>query len=287
MGAAKSTQNDEELHQRTIELAYGEDTDLWTNLESDRSITATKRLHYLICNDEFSWNHLHTTAQFNQLALADLIIKSVDISYRERVVFCVNNNGRTPLHYCSSSEMVELLVTSLPPHVRQNYLLHPDIDACTAAHCAISLNRHDTLSSIWSLSNDTTREQLLSYRGVCEVSLLMEAGHCGNRETVCLVLNLYTDSDCWEETIMSASGRGETIRHPLVAHQWMEELAEILKTLTLEQRRRLLSLKNFWGYSPYQLALMAPHQISPNSQSDRRTYVTMWPSLQRLKITDP
>lgn len=233
-----------------------------------RKIRTNDQIHYLTCRDKFGSTALHTAAWNNRLAVVELIIRSADCLTRDSVIFCIDNYGETPLHQARSSEMVNLLLTHLSPCLRQQFIRHGNALGLPGAHHYARLyHSHRVMMELLLHSDETTVRHLLSYRDSEGYSLLLHACHSGDRQTVRMLLDAMSTCDYYDDTVMTVSHHGDTVIHTFIVRQWVEEIIEVLKPLTLTTRRNLSAVENKSGYSAYQLALIAPRLIRESGPS--------------------
>lgn len=240
-------------------------------------ISNADRLEYLMCGDTDGhtegYTPLHTSAQHNKVEIAELIIRSAPSEKRDSVIYCVNDRDETPLHRAESVDIVNVLLLNVCDDRRQQMIRHVDAWGRTAVHRTARYNRRDLMEVIWQKADEATRQHLLLHRDNNGYNLLLEAGLFGNKDTLNLLLNELSEINIHEEMVTAATSSGDTVIHQLIVYQLVRQVAEILKTLTPDRRKRFLTKKNRNGYSPQQLALIPPRHIR-GSVSDPQNYIT-------------
>lgn len=197
----------------------------------------------------------------NDFHQAEDIFKSADNRFVDRLVSCYDTSHQTLLHVVKSAKLADLLLSFLPANRKQQYIRRCDAIGWTAAHCSLLSNHTDVFQEIWRHSDNITRSHFLTYRDRNGYSVLMEAGYQGNREALRLLIEVLIGCKDPEAIIGLINMSGETVIYPLVVWQYIDEVADILKAVPLDHRRRLILAGNVWGYSPYQLSLISPYEV--------------------------
>lgn len=166
------------------------------------------------------------------------------------------------LGMAQSGPMVQRLLSPFPPMFKQDYIRCRRKLGITACHEVVQRGQAEAFSAIWEHADMITRKFLLTHSDEWGHNLVIWAGCSNSRDMINLIFKLLNDYDCIDQFLTSKTCLGDSILHTLVIHQWVKEIAEILKVASLEQRRNLLSQENSCGYSPFQLAMIPPTTIT-------------------------
>ena len=230
-------------------------------------IDEAQRFHYLTCRDKQGRTALHSAAYVGRVEVADLIIRSADSEYRDSVIYCVDDDGETPLHNAQSSVMAQILLDRLTPATRQQFIKRTNKRRDTAVTTAIWYGRQSLLEFLWSQCDTSTELDCLQRPSThYEDSLLMAAGLMGDRKILTFLLNKIP-VDSWEEIVTTANKQLDvTLTQLLVLHQMGDLIAQVLKPLSLDKRRAHLALEVKGVFrevasSPFELALKPAEEV--------------------------
>ena len=187
---------------------------------------------------------LHSSALRDRVELADLIIRSIDSEDRDSVIYTVDDYGMTPLHKARSPAMAQTLLDALTPQTTQQFIKHRDLMGHTAASKALRDGERTLFMDIWKQSDALTQLQLSQGpSGDLGGSLLMWACWSGDRQILRLTLGTIPDV-CWAEVVTAVDNLfGMTLTHLLILREMVDCIVEVLKPLTLDQRRAHLGVK--------------------------------------------
>ena len=129
-------------------------------------------------------------------------------------------------------------------------------------------NRPGKVTEVWNGLCEAGRRRFITTRNARGYNILMTAGCCEMKETMKILMELFYSYDrvVWDDILMPACSNGNTFITNAVVHRYVDELSEVLKKYSMEERRKLLTAPNKVGYSPRDIAQI-PHRKLRNEGS--------------------
>ena len=216
---------------------------------------------------------VHELVRRNSIETFQRSIASISSHEKEQLILSRDENGCTPLHLCQSSEMVELLLSNVSADIRQSCIRTRSKAGQTAAHEILTGSYKDAFSAMWDYTDDQTRTDLIMCGDNWGQNLLMLSGFGDCEDAASLLIeHLQTmANDLIVKVVATKNCRGNTALHSLVINQFIEEVAEILKPLTVANRRSVLGMTNKRNFCCFKLL-----RISNRMQESDGTYMRIF-----------
>lgn len=208
-------------------------------------INGDDRLYYLTCRDTLRRTPLHTAAWNDSLAIANLIIRSVDSDDRDSIIYCVDNDSMTPLNLTKSVEIADFLLSILSQNLLTQFMKHADRMGQTPLHRAAQSNRMDLAELMLGKIESHSRDLI-----ICCVD---QDGESPLHQTVSLnmtklLLSNLSPSVC-QQLIRLQDRWGRTAAHRASINGHYDVLKEIWHQSNDITHRHLLSCRDVRGDS--------------------------------------
>ena len=200
--------------------------------------------------DRTGHNSLQTAILDDNLLVTDIILKYITEEERVKAVQCRDENGSTLLHLCQSGVMVRLILDRLTPDLQQKLILTTNYSRQASVHLATIYGQISVLEAVMEYATEENVKHLLTCQDSIKIHILIWAGYSGHKQTIRLIVDLLLENDLLEKMALTSSQDGETVAHGLSNWRHRHEIVYMMKYLSLEKRRQLLSLTNSYGYSP-------------------------------------
>ena len=200
--------------------------------------------------DRTGHNSLQTAVLDDNLVVADMILKCITEEERVKVIQCRDENGNTLLHLCQSGDMVRLILDRMADDLRQELIVNTNCSRQTSVHRATIYSQSSVVEAVTDYAYEENVKRLLTCQDSIKIHILIWAGYSGHKQTIRLIVDLLLENDLLEKMALTSSQDGETVAHGLSNWRHRHEILYMMKYLSLEKRRQLLSLTNSYGYSP-------------------------------------
>ena len=248
---------------------------IWRPDECERLLEAVDsedRLDYILMTDRTGHNSLQTAILDDNLIVTDIILKYITEEERFKVVKCRDANGSTLLHLCQSGDMVRLILDRLTPDLQQKLILTTNYSRQTAVHRAAIYGQSSVVEAVMEYADEENVKHLLTCQDSIKIHILIWASCGGHKQTIRLVVDLLHDNDLLEKMALTSSQDRETVAHNLNARRYTDEIVYMMKYLSLETRRKLLSFTNNYGYAPYIFSTIPYKHVKER----RRKFIPDW-----------
>ena len=222
--------------------------------------------------DRTGHNSLQTAILDDNLIVTDIILRNISHEERGNVIQCRDENGNTLLHLCQSGDMVRLILDRLAPDLQQKLILTTNYSRQASVHLATIYGQISVLEAIMEYATKENVKRLLTCQDSIKIHILIWASCGGHKQTIRLVVDLLHDNDLLEEMALTSSQDRVTAAHNLNARRYTDEIVYMMKYLSLETRRKLLSFTSNSGYAPYIFAAIPYGQVMER----RRKFIPDW-----------
>lgn len=188
---------------------------------------------------------------------------------RDEFVRTEDSQGSTALHWSQNGDIATALMNATKDHQSKlEFILHRDRRGYTAA---MGTESHEALQAILDECDDDTVKYLLEQKNERNENLIQRFGMKCCMDHLEVIQDYLYMCDM-EETIMAVDNQGNTALVYMVIGHSIACLAETLKLLSLEQRRRAMLLKNKLSIVLRHILLVHPHQLRDQFEQFSRTY---------------
>ena len=209
----------------------------------------------LFAPDWWERTALHLAAIKGNMDIMRLILESVSGDLRDRLLFSTDIFERTALHSAKNCHMAKILISSCSHHRAQDLIKACDRNGRTAADIAAWWSRKDVLKGIFEHSSKATRTFLFKHRDLDGRGLMHWAAAVMHPGALEYLLDTFSTDLPLFKVLRGGEGE-ESVIHVLVISQKLSPLSDILKMLSIPQRKALLRSPNAFGYSPFHMALV-------------------------------
>ena len=119
-------------------------------------LTHKTRQNIIKHGDRMGRTALHTASLEDKVEVADLVIRSADTEDGDSVIYCIDDDGNTPLDGAKSSDMAQMLLDGLTVKRRQRHIKHRGRRGQTAASEALRGGGRHVFITIWQQCDEST-----------------------------------------------------------------------------------------------------------------------------------
>ena len=220
--------------------------------------------HLLFAPDWWERTALHVAAMKGNMDIMRLILESVSGYLRDLLLFSTDIFKRTALHGAKSRDVARILISSCSRHRAQRFIKACDRNGRTAADIAAWWSRRDVLKGIFEHCSKATCKFLFEHEDVDGRGLMHWAAAVMREGALQYLLSYILDTDLPLFEVLRSGKGEESVIHILVVSQKLSILSDILKMLSIEQRKVLLRHTNTQGYSPFHMALVPANDFHGN-----------------------
>lgn len=202
--------------------------------------------------------------------ICKFLIESVTcLERRDQFIRTEDNQETTALHWSRDGDIATILMNgTADDQSKLEFVLHQDCRGYTAA---MGTDSCETLRAIFQECDDDTVTYLLQLKNNRDENLVQRFGMKCYMDHLAVIEDYLSVCDV-EKTIMATDNQGNTPIVYMVIGQNNSCLAETLKLLSLEQKRRAMSWRNKLATTVRQILLVHPHRLRDRFENYARNY---------------
>lgn len=190
---------------------------------------------------------LHKAAMRDRVAIADLIINTAEDCNRDSTIYCVDNSGKVPLHCAESSNMVDLLLSKLSLHLKQQFLTHSNKWGRTALHAAAESGNVAVAEAIIKSATGATNRDSVIY---CLDHYERTPLHWTRSPAIARLLIFRLSFDLREQFVRHRNRRGQTPLHSMVESDSIDAARIVVHSVESQSRDSLIFSIDDDGMTP-------------------------------------